>query len=200
MSCKYDEVDFKMIGTLRGILSIKKPEYVIIDCHGVGYKVILTINTLSTLPDVNNEVFLHIHTYVKEDCIELYGFTSDREKRIFISLLGVSGIGPKTALNVLSTLSPNELQDALDREDVAMLCKIPGLGKKTAQRLILELRERLPKQTEQKDILFEDTLSALINLGYKKADAVVAIKEAQRSGCDTIESLIKEALKHLTTH
>lgn len=189
-----------MIGTLRGILTIKKPEHIIIECHGVGYQVTLPINILSNLPDINNEIFLHIYTHVKEDNIELYGFLSDRGKKIFISLLSVSGIGPKTALNILSTLSPDELQDALDKEDIAMLCKIPGLGKKTAQRLILELREKLPKQAEQKDILFDDALSAMINLGYKRADAVAAIKQAQKSGCETIESLIREALKHLTKH
>lgn len=189
-----------MIGTIRGLVTFKTPEHVIVECNGVGYQITLPLNTLSNLPDINNEVFLHIFTHVKEDNIELFGFATEREKKIFITLISVSGIGPKTALNILSTLSPDELQSALDREDIAMLCRIPGLGKKTAQRLILELRERLPKQVEQKDVMFEDTLSALINLGYKKPDAILAIKEAQRLGFTTLEALIKESLKHLTKH
>ncbi len=187
-----------MIATLRGRLLLKRPDHLIVECAGVGYHVNVPVSLLSSISDEDRDVFLFVHTHIREDAFQLYGFQSDEEKRVFIALISVTGIGPKIAMSILSTFQPAELQRALDNEDIALLCRIPGLGKKTAQRLILELREKLPKAEEKTDAAFNDTLSALINLGYKKAEALDALERASKAGHHTIESLIKEALKHLT--
>jgi Holliday junction DNA helicase RuvA len=187
-----------MIGSLRGKLIYKKPDNVIVEVSGVGYKVNVSLNTMSILPEEGNDIFMHIHTHVREDTLQLYGFTSEDEKKIFITLLGITGIGPKMALNILSGISYNDLINALETEDVAYLCRIPGLGKKTAHRLILELRGKLPTVKETVDRVFEDTLSALLNLGYKKSIARESLEKAYKKGYNDIEGLLKEALKYLT--
>ncbi len=129
--------------------------------------------------------------------MHLFGFTSEDEKNIFTTLLRISGIGPKMALNIFSGVSHNDFLNAIEKEDVATLCRIPGLGKKTAQRLILELKEKLPSSTVIKDRLFEDTLSALINLGYKKTVAQQSLEKVYNKNFNDIESLLKETLKQL---
>jgi Holliday junction DNA helicase RuvA len=187
-----------MIGSLRGTLINKKPDNVIVEVGGVGYKVNIPLNTMSALPEVGKDIFLHIYTHVREDILQLYGFTSEDEKKIFITLLGITGIGPKMALNILSGISYNDLLQAIETEDVAHLCRIPGLGKKTAHRLILELKEKLPTAKETVDRVFEDTLSALVNLGYKKSIAQEYLEKAYKKGFNDIEGLLKEALKYLT--
>jgi Holliday junction DNA helicase RuvA len=187
-----------MIAFLRGNLLSKKPENVIIDVSGVGYMILVPLNTLSLLPDEGNNISLHIYTHVREDTLQLYGFSSEDEKKIFITLIGITGIGPKMALNILSGISHDDLIRAIETEDVAYLCRIPGLGKKTAHRLILELKEKLPSSREPADRIFEDTLSALVNLGYKKTVARHSLEKAYRKGFHDIEGLLKEALKHLT--
>jgi len=187
-----------MIASLRGILLSKRPDQLIIDVNGVGYSVIVPVSTLSSLPEENSEVFLFIYTHVREDILQLFGFRSEEDKRIFITLLGVSGIGPKIALNILSTIPADIFHSLVHNEDVDALCRVPGLGKKTAQRIILELREKLPAMKERKDMLYEDTLSALVNLGYKRNIAQDALDRAYDSGVRDIESLLREALKYLT--
>ncbi|GAB4488300.1 MAG: Holliday junction branch migration protein RuvA [Thermodesulfovibrionales bacterium] len=187
-----------MIGSLRGKVLSRRPDNVLVDVHGVGYQVNLPVNVISRLPQEGGEVFLHIHTHVREDAIQLFGFASEDEKRIFLTLLGITGIGPKMALNILSGLSHEEFVSAIDSEDVAMLCRIPGLGKKTAHRLILELREKLPAAVASKDRVFEDTLSALVNLGYKKSVALEALEKIYKQGTADIEELLRETLKRLT--
>jgi Holliday junction DNA helicase RuvA len=189
-----------MIGSLRGTVQSRRPDNVIIDVNGVGYQVNVPLNVLANLPEEGNEVFLHIYTHVREESLQLFGFTSDNEKKIFMVLLGISGIGPKMALNILSGLSYEDFLAALDTEDVALLCRIPGLGKKTAHRLILELREKLPSVTGIKDRLFEDTLSALVNLGYKKNLAQESLEKTYKQGFNDIEGLLKETLKQMTGH
>ncbi|MDI6889984.1 MAG: Holliday junction branch migration protein RuvA [Thermodesulfovibrionales bacterium] len=190
-----------MIGSLRGKLIYKKPDHIIVEVCGVGYHINVPLNIFSILPEEGNDVFFQIYTHVREGSLQLYGFTSENEKKIFLTLLGITGIGPKMALNILSGISHNDLLHAIETEDVAMLCRIPGLGKKTAHRLILELREKLPAK-ETKDRTFEDTLSALINLGYKKSVAQESLEKAYRKsasgGYNDIEKLLKEALKYLT--
>jgi Holliday junction DNA helicase RuvA len=203
MSCKHLRIQkvhkkLNMIASLRGKLSSKKPDNVTIDVSGVGYMVHVPLNTLSLLPDEGKDIFLHIYTHVREDTLQLYGFTSEDEKKIFITLIGITGIGPKMALNILSGISHDDLIRAIETEDVAFLCRIPGLGKKTAHRLILELREKLPSPREPVDRIFEDTLSALVNLGYKKTVARESLEKAYRKGFHDIEGLLKEALKYLT--
>lgn len=187
-----------MIGSLRGTVLVRRPDNVIIDVNGVGYQVSLPLNVLADLPGEGKEVFLHIYTHVREDALQLFGFTYEDDKKIFMVLLGISGIGPKMALNILSGLSHEEFLNAIDTEDVAMLCRIPGLGKKTAQRLILELREKLPSSTGTKDRIFEDTLSALMNLGYKRNIAQEFLEKSYKQGFNDIEGLLKETLKQLT--
>lgn len=190
-----------MIASLRGKLLSKKPDSLIIDVHGVGYSVYVPLTLLSSLPGEKEEIFLYIHTHVREDMLQLYGFQAEDEKRIFTTLIGISGIGPKTALNLLSTIPPDKFYSAIDSEDVDVLCRVPGLGKKTAHRLILELKEKLPSFREKKNVVYDDTLSALINLGYKKSMAQDALEKASSgggAGMDDIESLLKEALKYLT--
>jgi len=187
-----------MIASLRGKLFSKRPDKITIDVSGVGYMVHVPLNTLSHLPDEGQDIFLHIYTHVREDTLQLYGFTSEDEKKIFITLISITGIGPKMALNILSGISHDDLMRAIETEDVAYLCRIPGLGKKTAHRLILELREKLPSTREPVDRTFEDTLSALVNLGYKKTVARQFLEKAYRKGSHDIEGLLKEALKYLT--
>ncbi len=188
-----------MIASLRGKLISKKPDSIIIDVLGVGYLVHVPLNIFSYINDINGEVFLHIHTHVREDALILYGFSSEEEKKIFSTLINISGIGPKIALNILSTISLSDFHNAIYNEDVAFLCRVPGLGKKTAQRLILELREKLPALTiKDKESIFDDALSALVNLGYKKNTAQEALEKAYNNGIRDIASLLKEALKYLT--
>jgi len=186
-----------VIGSLRGRLVSKRPDNVIVEAGGVGYHVHVPVSLLSSLPAEGAEVFLYIHTHVREDALQLYGFPSEDEKKIFVTLLGITGIGPKMALNILSGLPLNDFLNAVETEDVAMLCRIPGLGRKTAHRLILELRERLPARGV-KDRAFEDTLSALMNLGYKRSEAHESLEKAAKMGYTQIEDLLKESLRYLT--
>lgn len=187
-----------MIGSLRGKLISRRPDNVIIEVSGIGYQVNVPLNSLSDFPEEGREVFLHVYTHVREDAIQLYGFTTEDEKRVFMTLLGITGIGPKMAINILSGISHDDFMHAIETEDVALLCRIPGLGKKTAHRLILELREKLPSPMEIKNRVFEDTLSALINLGYKKSIVQESLEKAYKKGYRDIESLLKETLKYLT--
>ncbi len=187
-----------MIASLRGKLIYKQPYNIIIEVGGVGYSINVPLNTLSALPEEGKDIFIYVYTHVRQDTLQLYGFLSNDEKKIFVALLGISGIGPKMALNILSGIPYDKLLQAIEREDIALLCKIPGLGKKTAHRLILELKEKLPSTIDTFDKLFEDTLSALINLGYKKSLAKESLEKAYKKGFDNIEDLLKESLKYLT--
>jgi len=187
-----------MIASLRGRLLSKKPDSLIIEASGVGYSVHAPLTLLSSLPEEGRDVFIFIYTHVREDAITLYGFGTEAEKRIFTTLLGISGVGPKIALSILSTIPPDDFHQAITTEDTAFLCRVPGLGKKTAQRLILELREKLPSMKEKGDAVFEDTLSALVNLGYKRAFALEALQKSYAAGIRDIETLLRESLKYLT--
>jgi len=187
-----------MIGSLRGTVLSRRPDNVIIEVQGVGYQVHVPLTILSNLPAEGREVFLYIYTHVREDALQLFGFSSEDERKIFVTLLGVTGIGPKMALNILSGVSHDDFLRAIEQEDVVMLCRIPGLGKKTAHRLILELREKLPASSSGKDRLFEDALSALINLGYKKNIAVETLDRTYKAGHADLETLLRETLKLLT--
>ncbi len=187
-----------MIGSLRGRLISKRPQGVIIETSGVGYEVRVPLSLLSDLPDVGKEVFLYIHTNVRDDAIELYGFPGERERDIFRTLIGVSGVGPRVALNILSGTSVDDLLKAIDTEDTALLTTLPGIGKKTAQRIIFELREKLPSSETVKERAFEDALAALVSLGYKKTEAREAIEKVYNKGdAKDVEGIIKESLKVL---
>ena len=199
-----------MIASLTGRLASKHPGGVIIDVQGVGYDVLIPLSTYYQLPDSNQTVTLVIHTHVREDAIQLFGFSTQREKDAFLMLLGVSGIGPKLALSVISSLSVNDLATAIRNDDQKTLASVPGIGKKSAARLALELKDkveklgmaaglRATKTDEPSGKLMDDALSALVNLGYKAGDVKDVIKQvlAGRNGDTPLQDLIRAALKEL---
>jgi holliday junction DNA helicase RuvA len=195
-----------MIAHLRGRLLAKHPNQVVVDTAGVGYEVAISVPTFSHLPAVGSEVALHIYTHVREDVIALYGFLRRAEKQLFEKLIAVNGIGPKLAITVLSGMPADELTGAIRGNDLARLTRIPGIGKKTAERLVLELRDKLPfPETGEVAIpaagtpAEEDVLSALVNLGYPRAAAEKAISSAARSGTgESFEVLFKQTLAFLS--
>jgi holliday junction DNA helicase RuvA len=197
-----------MIAHLRGTLLSKHPNQAIVETHGVGYDVVISVPTFSELPGAGVEVSLHIHTHVREDAFSLYGFLRLAEKHLFEKLLTVSGIGPKLAITILSGMAADEMVGAIRGADVARLTRIPGIGKKTAERMVLELRDKLPAATGTGEVSIkamnpveEDVLSALVNLGYQRA---VAEKALQMSGTDidksttTFDVLFRQLLARLS--
>lgn len=189
-----------MIASLRGRLAHKGLTEVVVDVGGVGYRVFVPINALSDLPNAGAEVKLSIYTIVRDDAIHLYGFTNDAQKSVFVTLLGVTGIGPKVALNIISGITHDEFLRAVESEDITRLTRVPGLGKKTAQRIVLELKGKLvaSEGEEQVDDMSGDAVSALVNLGYRKNDAIDAVARARKEGHSDIETVLRESLKYLT--
>lgn len=188
-----------MISTLKGKLIKKSPEAVVVDVSGVGYEVRVPLSSLSELPDVGAPVLLYIHTSLKDDTIELYGFREEAERDLFRKLLTVTGVGPRLALNILSGTKVADLEYAIENEDIALLTRLPGVGKKTAQRILFELREKLPPKMLEDSRVCIDAVSALVNLGYKKSHAQEAVKKAYDKGHRDVETILKEALKYLNT-
>ena len=198
-----------MIAQLRGKLIHKSPEYSIIDVGGVGYRVFTPFSTFYELPDIENQVTLHTYTNVREDALQLFGFLTTEEKEMFQLLLGVSGIGPKLAVNILSGITPEELRSALLNGNLLRLTAIPGIGKKTAERMVLELKDKALKLHKEKpgvqtipvatgDEVLEDAVSALLNLGYKRPQAEGALDIVKKDNpASDIEEMIKGALKIL---
>ena len=177
-----------MISHLRGILLSKHPNQVVVETAGVGYEVNISVPTFSELPAESSEVALHIHTHVREDSFALYGFLRSAEKQLFEKLITVSGIGPKLAITILSGMAADEMVGAIRSNDLARLTKIPGIGKKTAERMVLELRDKLPAATGKPastvpvlSAMEEDVLSALTNLGYQRAAAEKALAGALKN-------------------
>ena len=196
-----------MIARLTGKLAVKNPGEIVLDVSGVGYQVFIPLSTFYELPERGEGLSLQIYTMVRDDAIELYGFLTLQEKELFKLLLGVSKIGPKLANSILSGISVEELKTAIVTGNILKLNGIPGIGKKTAERLILELKDKIPKAyvTEQEAAalpgeLFEDALSTLLNLGYKRVMAEQAVKRAlNEAGRDkNLEEIIRLALKYLT--
>ena len=172
-----------MIAHLRGRLFSKTPQTAVVEAGGVGYEVTISIPTFTALPGEGNEVSLLIYTHVREDALALFGFTTATEKRLFEKLLAISGIGPKLAITVLSGLPPERLIAAIHGQDHTTLTRIPGVGKKTAERIVLELKDKLQELTPASDTsaatpVSEDVLSALVNLGYQRAAAQKGIEAA----------------------
>lgn len=198
-----------MIAQLSGKLIHKSPEYSIIDVNGVGYRVFTPFSTFYELPDIENHVTLHTYTNVREDALQLFGFLTTDEKEIFQLLIGVSGIGPKLAVNILSGITPEELKGALLNGNLVRLTAIPGIGKKTAERMVLELKDKVLKLQKEKpgvqakpeltsDEVLEDAISALVNLGYKRPQAEGALEKVKKDNPDSdIEEMIRGALKIL---
>jgi holliday junction DNA helicase RuvA len=195
-----------MIAHLRGKLLAKHPNQAIVETAGVGYDVTISVPTFSDLPETGSELALHIHTHVREDAIALYGFLRSSEKALFEKLITVSGIGPKLAITILSGMAADEMVGAIRGNDVARLTRIPGIGRKTAERLVLELRDKLPETTSAcmtavpaLGAIEEDVLSALVNLGYQRAAAEKALTTATKNGKGgSFDTLFREALAALS--
>jgi Holliday junction DNA helicase RuvA len=193
-----------MIAQLCGLLLEKHPNQAIVETGGVGYDVTIPVSTFAHLPDVGAEVRLRIHTHVREDALALYGFLTQDEKALFEKLIGVSGIGPTLAVKILSGLAAPDLITYIRRGEVDRLVRIPGIGKKTAERMVLELRDKLPavtgaEPTPAADTLSpvdQDVLSALLNLGCARPQAEAAVRKAKAgSGAMEFEPLFRRALE-----
>lgn len=190
-----------MIAHLKGKLIEKNPAHVVIDVNGVGYEVFIPLTTLSALPERGGDVSIDIHTHVREDIIALYGFSTRRERSIFEKLMSISGIGPKLAMTILSGGSVDDLVTAIKRSDLARLTAIPGVGKKTAERIIVELKDKLQDfaTAPEKSGIEVDVLSAMENLGYNRALAESAIRRAIEGDRDAgFDVLFKRSLQILT--
>lgn len=194
-----------MIGSLRGTLLEKSPHRCTIDVGGVGYDVTISLTTLEALPAVGENISLAIHTYVREDILALYGFHSPHEKFLFLKLIGVSGVGPKMAMAILSGIPSTDLAETISREDAPRLIAIPGVGRKTAERIIVELKDTLLPFASNAaafaaggSSLYQEARSALTNLGYSPSVAENALKKIKGMGTMPITDIIKQALKELS--
>lgn len=195
-----------MIARLTGTILDLKTDRIVLDVHGVGYELAIPLGTFSALPPAGEKAVLHVHTHVREDALQLFGFATPQEKYVFERLLSVSGIGPKVALTVLSGLPLPELVGAIASQNVRLLSTIPGVGKKLAERLGLELKEKLAAfglagaagAPGAKTSVVEDAIGALQNLGYKVAQAEQAVESAVRSvGASDLNKILQAALKSL---
>jgi len=199
-----------MIAFLTGRLACKTPTHLTLDVQGVGYEVLIPLSTYYALPNLDDVTALNIHTHLREDAIQLFGFLSKAEKTAFLLLTTVSGIGPKLALSILSSLSISDLVSAIQSGDVDKLSTVPGIGKKSAARIALELKDKVSKidapgvpfavrDNTEVSGPFEDALSALVNLGYRPQDAKDALKRISNSAASPValKDLIREGLKEL---
>ena len=198
-----------MIAHLKGKLTYKSPIEIAIDVNGVGYQVFVPLSTFYALPELEEDIFLDIHTHMREESLKLFGFYTTDEKKIFEKLIAINKVGPKLALTILSGMSPTELFTTIDSNDIEKLSTIPGIGRKTAERLILEMRDKMDGISLDSEIkndsipqngLFEDALSALVNLGYKKNQAEQTLKKVYPEGetGESIEDIIKKSLNLLS--
>jgi Holliday junction DNA helicase RuvA len=199
-----------MIAQIRGRLIHKEPGSVVVEANGLGYRVFVSLTTFYELPEVELAVTLHTYTHVREDALQLFGFSTPLEKELFQILIGVTGIGPKLALNILSGITPKELLQSLDQRDMNRLQSVPGIGRKMAERMVVDLQEKArkigtrmalqPAEPRPTDGLAEDVISALLNLGYKKGQAEKAVEIVFRQAPDlTLEKALKESLKILAS-
>jgi Holliday junction DNA helicase RuvA len=199
-----------MIALLTGLLAFKAPSQVTLDVHGVGYEVLIPLSTYYSLPNHQEPVTLNIHTHVREDAIQLFGFLTQAEKEAFLLLTGISGIGPKLGLSVLSTLPVPDLFAAIRAGDTEKLGTVSGIGKKSAARIALELKDKVVRLHDVEGAvdsdngavsnpLYEDALSALVNLGYRLQDVKDTLKRIEKTGTATqgLKDVIREALKDL---
>ncbi len=201
-----------MIAGLSGQLLTKLPTSLILDVHGVGYQVHIPLSTYFALPQVRETVSLKIHTHLREDTIQLFGFLTTAEKEAFVMLIGLSGVGGRLALNILSTLSVPDLTAAIQQNDLDCLTSVPGIGKKSASRMILELKDRINQvlggevapstlgHRSPEDRLQDDAVSALVNLGYRAKEVNEAIAHTVRAQATNVslDELIRETLKALS--
>lgn len=201
-----------MIGHLTGILLEKQPPEILLDVQGIGYEVLLPMTSFYQLPELNQQVSIYTHFVVREDAQQLYGFTDKASRSLFRELIKTNGVGPKLALAILSAMSHSDFAYAVEREEVSKLVKIPGIGKKTAERLLVELKGRLDHiatplffvesdnlsggelSTNNDSTPQEEAISAMVSLGYKATEAEKMVKRIAKSGLSS-EELIREALK-----
>ena len=183
------------------------PGEVIVDVGGVGYQVFIPLNVFYRLPEIGESVSLYIHTHLREDALQLFGFQEPQEKQVFLFLNSVAGIGPKLAVNILSGISADELAHAIKSGDQLRLVSIPGVGKKLAERMIVELRDKfMTLQSEVSETvargdgsqLLHDAVSALINLGYRKAEVEKNVRDLTQTGKRSLEEVIKEVLRRMS--
>jgi Holliday junction DNA helicase RuvA len=197
-----------MIAHLRGTLLVKTPGEVVVDVGGVGYRVFVSLTTFSALPGVGREVTLDVHTHVRDDALQLFGFSSRKEKQVFELMIGVAGIGPKLATNVLSGIPADEMVDAVVDGNVTRLVAVPGVGRKLAERLTVELRDRAvllrngrngapAGSDDAASGMLREATSALVNLGYRATEAERAVKAAARQAGGRLEDVIRLALQGL---
>lgn len=199
-----------MIALIKGLLIHKATSSVIVDANGVGYRVFVPLTTFYTLPETSQPIMLHVHTHVRPDAISLFGFGSGRDKEVFELMLSVSGIGPRLAMNILSGISAEELMKAVSNGNLNRLVSIPGVGKKTAERMLLELKDKMMKLVMGSavykgdddivsDSVQDDALSALVNLGYKSSRAREVIDKIISESPErlTLDVLLKKTLKIL---
>ena len=197
-----------MIGLLRGRLLEKRPNQVILDVGGVGYLVAVPLSTFAAMGELHAEVTLLIHMHVREDALALYGFLSAKEKHLFELLLGASGVGPTLALKILSGMNVEELVPAIRTGDLGRLTKIPGVGRKTAERMVVEMKDKLEAVAAEAERpaaaspagVEADVKSALLNLGYDERTAEAAVKEARKqAGVSSFENLLRASLTAAST-
>jgi Holliday junction DNA helicase RuvA len=193
-----------MIARLSGRLAHKSPDELIVDVHGVGYRVMVSLTAFAALPDVGSEVALGIHTHLRETALELFGFVSPEEKTLFGALITVSGVGPRMALNILSGLPAAQLRDAIAAGNVGRLMAIPGVGKRTAERLVVDLQDRVRKMAlagapaEEGAAADTEAVSALVNLGYRQPEAERAVRAVTATGVKELAEVIRRALQKLS--
>ena len=197
-----------MIARLRGRLLEKTPEQIVVDAGGVGYQVLVSLNTFYRLPSPGGEVDLYVHTHVREDAFQLFGFLDAAERSLFLLLLQVTTIGPRVAIAVLSGMETEDLENAIADGDARRLVAIPGIGKKKADLMILQLREKVKVLRQSRAASptaartggdAAEAVSALVNLGYKQHEAERAVAAAEQSGTRALADLIREALRRLAT-
>jgi holliday junction DNA helicase RuvA len=196
-----------VIAQISGTLAQKIPGEIIIDVGGVGYQVLIPLSVFYQLPDIGASVSLQIHTHVREDALQLFGFNDLAEKQIFLLLISVSGIGPRLAVNILSGIPAEELARALKEGDQVRLLAIPGVGRKLAERMIVELKDKFaalsPAGVESaKPVIgsqvMQDAVSALVNLGYKRPEAEKMVREVLKNGDRSLENVLKDTLRRLS--
>lgn len=196
-----------MIAHISGTLAQKIPGEAIVNVGGVGYQVFIPLNVFYRLPEIGAPVNLQIYTHVREDALQLFGFHDPAEKQVFLLLIGVSGIGPKLAVNILSGIAAEELSQALKEGDQVRLVAIPGVGRKLAERMIVELKDKFATlapagvesaKTDGGSQLLHDAVSALVNLGYKRPEAEKVVREVLKRGEGSLENLLKETLRRMS--
>lgn len=197
-----------MIAQISGILAQKIPGEAVVDVGGIGYQIFIPLNVFYRLPEIGAAVSLQIYTHVREDALQLFGFQDHAEKQLFLLLLGVSGIGPKLAVNILSGIAADELSRALKEGDQVRLVAIPGVGRKLAERMIVELKDKFATlapagpesaKAEGGSQLLLDAVSALVNLGYKRPEAEKMVREVLRKGERSLENVLKETLRRISS-